>query len=110
MNSVSSIAMSGMLAAERRLEVSAHNIANIGTAQDGMQGDAGSAFRALRADQVETPGGGTVVNVSMLPDNTQMDFATEAVQLLVARYTFAANVEVMRSSAQLQRVLIDTFA
>jgi flagellar basal-body rod protein FlgC len=110
MNGVSSIAMSGMLAAERRLDVSAYNIANAGASQGDTQGDAGSAFRALRADQVEVTGGGTAVNVSMLPDNTQTDFASEAIKLLVARYTFAANIEVMRSSAQLQRVLIDTFA
>ena len=83
MNSVSSIAASGMLAAERRLEIAARNVANAST---GAPNKVVAAFNALRADQVETSGGGTAANA--VPTDGPVD-------LTIARYTLAANANVM---------------
>jgi flagellar basal body rod protein FlgC len=113
MNGASAIAMSGMFAAEQRLNVAAYNIANAttGVPADG-QAVAANAFQALRADQTEAPGGGTAVTVTQFPNDALggADFASEAIQVVTARYTFAANVAVMRTAAQMQKVLLDTFA
>jgi flagellar basal-body rod protein FlgC len=114
MSSASSIAMSGMLAAEQRLNVAAYNIANATTdLPANAPTDAATAFAPLRADQIDTAGGGTAVAVRVQFPNdvfTGPDLASEAVQVVLSRYTFAANVAVMRSAAQMQKVLLDTFA
>src|SRR6185436_14674071 len=57
MSSVLSIAVSGMAAAQKRLEVSARNVANVSTTPSDEE--AAAAFAALRMDQVEISGGGT---------------------------------------------------
>ena len=106
MSSASAIAVSGMFAAEQRLNVAARNIANATT-------DTPTAYQPLRADQTETQGGGTAVTVrAQFPYDALggVDFANEAIQVVTARYTFAANVAVMRTAAQMQKVLLDTFA
>ena len=133
MNAILSIAASGMAAATRRLEVSASNVAN--ALSDGPLPSADAAIRAQypaaytpkRVDQVETAGGGTAAVVSnVLPgavatydpgapyaDNEGMvaapnvDFANEATQQLVARYTFAMNAMVARTYAQMMKSLLD---
>jgi flagellar basal-body rod protein FlgC len=115
MNGVGSIAASGMRAAEQRLTVAAHNIANTttGVSTAGAWSNSTDTFQPLRADQVETPGGGTAVTVrAALTTDTfaGVDLTSEAIQVVTARYTFAANVAVMRSAAQMQKVLLDTFA
>lgn len=104
--SVTSIAASGMLAAQQRLEVAARNIASAGRPTDDQ---AAAAFAALRADQVEAPGGGTAVNVSATPAK-DVDLADEAVQLTIASYTHAANASVMRAAAKMQKSVIDILA
>lgn len=106
MSSVTSIAASGMLAAQQRLDVAARNIANAPRPTDE---EAAAAFAALRADQVEAPGGGTAVKMSAAP-TTQTDLASEAVQLTIASYTFAANASVMRAAAKMQKSVIDILA
>jgi flagellar basal body rod protein FlgG len=107
--SVTSIAASGMLAAERRLEIAARNVANATT---GLPADAPdkvvAAFKSLRADQVETPGGGTAVN-AVLTDS-EVDLTQQAVELTIARYTFAANANVMRAAAKMQKSVLDISA
>ena len=87
-----------MLAAERRLEVSAHNVANATTA----------SFRALRADQTEQPDGGTAVKVSQTTEG--VDLIGEAEQQMIARYTFAANGRVLGIQYRMQKSLIDMLA
>jgi len=110
MSSVSAIAASGMRAAEQRLEVSARNVAN---ASGGLPGDAPDevvkAFAALRADPVETRGGGTAVNVRAFPDRTgaEVDLVQEAVQQLTARYAFVANAKVLQADARMRKSLLD---
>jgi flagellar basal body rod protein FlgC len=109
MDSVSSIASSGMSAAEQRLNIAAYNIAN----GNDSTPEGTSTFRPLRADQTATPGGGTAVTARVQFPNdagTGVDFASEAIEAVTARYSFAANVAVMRSAAQMQQMLLDTFA
>jgi flagellar basal-body rod protein FlgC len=112
MNSASAIAMSGLFAATQRLNVAAYNIANATDLPADAPADV-NAFQPLRADQTEAPGGGTAVTVrAQFPNDALdgVDFASEAIQVVAARYSFAANIAVMRTAAQLQQVLLDTFA
>jgi flagellar basal-body rod protein FlgC len=107
MSSVLSIAASGMAAAQKRLEVSARNVANVSTPSDE---EAAAAFAALRMDQVEISGGGTAPVVSREPPGTPVDLANEAIQLMVARYTFAANAKVAKAAGEMQKALLDVKA
>jgi flagellar basal-body rod protein FlgC len=112
MTSVLSIATSGMAAAQKRLEVSARNVANVSTDLPVVAPpDVAAAFAALRAplrmDQVEVSGGGTAPVVTQAPPGTQVDLANEAVQQLVARYTFAANAKVAKLAGEMQKSLLD---
>ena len=129
MSSVLSIATSGMAAAERRLEVSARNVANVSTTGplDAAPDDVRAAYAALRADQTETAGGGTAVTVRRASPATiavsdpgssfanadglvaapNVDFATEAVEQLVARYSFVANAAVIRAEDKMMKSLFD---
>jgi flagellar basal-body rod protein FlgC len=129
MSSVMSIAVSGMMAAQRRLEVSASNVANVSATGplDAAPDDVRAAYAALRADQTETAGGGTAVTVRRASPATiavpdpgspfangdglvaapNVDFATEAVEQLVARYSFAANAAVIRAEDKMMKSLFD---
>ena len=108
--SVTSIAMSGMLAAQQRLNVAARNIAVAPVRP--TEAEAAAAFAALRADQVEVAGGGTAVNVNAVPvgQGGEIDLVAEAMQLTIARYTFAANANVMRAAAKMQKSVLDITA
>jgi flagellar basal-body rod protein FlgC len=129
MSSVMSIAVSGMMAAQKRLEVSASNVANVSTTGplDVAPDDVRAAYAALRADQTETAGGGTAVKVSRASPSTTalsdpgspfanadglvaapaVDLTNEAVQQLVARYSFAANAAVIRAEDKMTKSLFD---
>ena len=108
MSSVLSIAVSGMAAAQKRLEVSARNVANLSARRS--DDEAATAFAALRMDQVEISGGGTAAVVSRAARGTEVDLAGEAVQLMVARYSFAANAKVARTAGEMQKALLDVTA
>jgi flagellar basal-body rod protein FlgC len=134
MSSAMSIAASGMAAATRRLEVSARNVAN--ARSDGplpgadAAADSPEAFTPLRVDQVEVAGGGTAAQVSAVdpgqvpahdPDAPyadqngmvaapNVDLEGEVVEQLVARYSFALNAKVMRTSADMTKSLLDITA
>ena len=133
MSAILSIAASGMAAATRRLEVSASNVAN--ALSDGPLPSADAAIRAqypaaympLRVDQVETAGGGTAAVVGNVTPGyvssydpgapfadangmvaaPNVDLAGEAVQQLIARYTFVMNAVVVRSYEQMMKSLLD---
>jgi flagellar basal-body rod protein FlgC len=122
-----------MTAATRRLEVSARNVAN--ASSSGPSADAGAAikesypaaYNALRVDQVEAAGGGTIAIVNQDSPGTvpvfdpgapyadakgmvsapNVDFANEAVQQLLARVTFAANAQVVRTYDRMMKSLLD---
>ena len=81
----------------------------------------------MRADQTETAGGGTAVKVSRdspaataefdpgssfanadgLVAAPAVDLTNEAVQQLVARYSFAANAAVIRAEDKMMKSLFD---
>jgi flagellar basal-body rod protein FlgC len=108
MSSVLSIATSGMAAAQRRLEVSAHNIANASAdLPKGAPPEVAAAFAALRVDQVEISGGGTAPIVRQAPLGEGIDFANEAVQLMVARHTFAASAKMAQMAGDMQKTMLD---
>ena len=131
MSNVSSIAVSGMLAAGTRLEIAAANIANAGSsgAIPGSDAPAGSPAPATprRVDTVETAGGGTKavindVNPAYIPAHDpsapyadskgdvaqpNIDLGTEIVNVVTARYEFAANALVLKVSDRMMQDLLD---
>ena len=133
MSVVLSIATSGLVAAARRLEVSARNVANAlssGPSPDAdpeIKASFPAAYNALRVDQVEAAGGGTlaIVNqdfpgtVTAFDPNApyadakgmvsvpNVDLANEAIQQLLARESFAMNAMVVRTYAQMMKSLLD---
>jgi flagellar basal-body rod protein FlgC len=132
MSSIAAIAVSGMNAAVRRLEVTASNVANqrttgrLPSADGTVPTGSPSAYRPLRVDQVDVAGG-TQASVSAVspgivpayePDapyaNSQgmvaapdVDLGTEMVDLMMARTTFAANVKVLKASDDLAKTVLD---
>jgi flagellar basal-body rod protein FlgC len=134
MSIASTIAVSGLNVAALRLDVAASNIAN--ALSDGPLSDAGSvgnfspAYTPLRVNQTNIVGGGTRATVSAVSPATvpaydpgalfadsnglvaspNVDLANELVQLLIARYTFAANAQVIRADAQMSAALLNIFA
>jgi flagellar basal-body rod protein FlgC len=133
MNSILSIASSGMTAAMRRLEVSASNVANamsdgpLPSADAATQAKYPAAYVPKQVGQVETAGGGTTAVVSDVSPSSiasydpnapfadaqgmvaspNVDFANEAVQQIISRYTFAMNAVVARTYEQMMKSLLD---
>jgi flagellar basal-body rod protein FlgC len=136
MSSISTIAVSGMNAAARRLEVSASNVANVLTtgalpaANGTVPAGAPQAYAPLRLVQTESAGGGTQTTVATVtppfvaisdprtPIANQdgqvaapnVDIALEMVDQMIARYSFAANATVMAADDRMSKTLIDTMA
>jgi flagellar basal-body rod protein FlgC len=133
MSTILSIASSGMTAAMRRLEVSASNVANamsdgpLPSADASVRAQYPAAYAAQRVDQIETANGGTAAVVTEASPPTvasyepsapyadakgmvaspNVDFANEAVQQIIARYTFAMNAMVMRTYDRMMKSLLD---
>jgi flagellar basal-body rod protein FlgC len=133
LGAVLSVALSGLTAASKRLEVSASNVAN--ASSGGPLPDASveakanfpPPYVAQRVDQVEVPGGGTIANVRPETPGTvpvfdptspyandkgqvaapNVDLANEAVQQILARENFAANVAVIRTYERMMKSLLD---
>jgi flagellar basal-body rod protein FlgC len=129
--SILSIAASGLVAAGRRLEVSASNVANISSS--GPLPDAPNAagfpaaYAPLRVDQVDVAGGGTAATVSAVSPSyvpqydpsapyadknglvaaPNVDLANEAVQQITARIEFAANAKVIQIESEMMKTLLD---
>ena len=134
MSIASAIAVSGLKVASLRLQVAASNIAN--SLSTGPLPDAANAenfpaaHSALRVNQTDAVGGETSATVTTITPVTvsyyeptspfadanglvagpNVDLANELVQLLVARYTFAANAQVIRADAQMSASLLDITA
>lgn len=98
MSSTSAIAMSGLSAAQLRLQSSAHNIANLST--DG--------FRRQQVQQASNPLGGvrTSITQAVQPGQT---LEAEVVAQLQARTDFLANLAVFRTSDRMTGSLLDAF-
>jgi flagellar hook-associated protein FlgK len=96
MASISSISLSGMQAAQTRLQASAHNIANAQT----------QGFQRQQVVQQEQAEGGTTVSMQRAA-SAQSALETDVVQQLEAKNSFLANLAVYRTSNRMLGVLFD---
>jgi flagellar basal-body rod protein FlgC len=134
MSIASTIAVSGLSVASLRLQVAASNIAN--ASSDGPLPGAPNpenfppAHSTLRLNQVDSLGGGTSATVTNVSPSTietydptapyadgrgmvaspNVDLANELVQVLIARFSYAANAQVIRADAQMSAALFDLTA
>lgn len=136
MSSISTIAVSGMSAAARRLEVSASNVANVTStgalpnADGTVPAGAPQAYAPLELVQTASAGGGTQTTVTTVTPSTtavydpqapfanqnglvaapNVDLAQEMISQLLASYSFVANATVMRADNRMTRTLLDVTA
>jgi flagellar basal-body rod protein FlgC len=133
MSSIATIAVSGMNAASRRLEVSASNVANarstgaLPNADGTLPSGAPKAYSPLELVQTDVAGGGTQTTITTASSPTSasydpsapfankdglvaspnVDLAQEMISQLVAKYSFAANARVLTASDEMSRTVID---
>jgi flagellar basal body rod protein FlgC len=96
MNSLTSIASSGMAAAQTRLQSSASNIANLSTEN----------YRRQEVSQTAQTGGGVSASVARAP-TAGPALLTDVVAQLEAKNSFLANLAVFKTSNQLQGALLN---
>lgn len=96
MNSISSIASSGMAAAQTRLQTSAHNIANLQT----------EGFKRQQVTQSAERGGGVSTTLSR-SEQVGSALETDVVSQLQARNEFLANLAVFKTTNKMQGALLD---
>jgi flagellar basal-body rod protein FlgC len=136
MSSISAIALSGLNAASRRLQVSASNVANaqstgaLPNANGTVPAGAPQAYAPLQVVQSASAGGGVQTSVTTVTPSTttvfdpqasfanqdglvatpNVDLAQEFVGQLLASYSFAANVAVLKTNDQNTKSLLDITA
>jgi flagellar basal-body rod protein FlgC len=136
MSSISTIALSGMNAAVRRLEVSASNVANVMStgALPGADGKVPSgtptSYAPLELVQTPSAGGGTQETVATAKPSAiavsdpqapfanqdglvaapNVDRSQEMVGQLIASYSFYANATVMKADNRMTKTLLDIMA
>jgi len=136
MTSISTIALSGMNAAARRLQVSASNVANmldtgaLPAADGTVPAGAPQAYAPLRIDQTDSAGGGTQTTISTVTPSfvatsdptapfanqngevasPNVDISQEMVDQMIASYSFAANATIMKADDGMTKALLDTTA
>ena len=134
MSIASTIAVSGLNVASLRLQVAASNIVN--SLSDGpLPGVSNpenfpAAYMPLRVNQTDVVGGGTSATVSAVSPATvsmfdptapfansdgfvaspNVDLAAQMIQLFIARYSYAANAQVIRADAQMSAALLNITA
>lgn len=96
MNSISSIAISGMNAATTRLGVAAHNVANAVT----------PAFRRQQVQQQSQPGGGVATQITRAAEPGS-NLAADLVAQKVALYSFKASLRTVQAEHEMLGSLID---
>ncbi|MDC7789779.1 flagellar basal body rod C-terminal domain-containing protein [Rhodoplanes sp. TEM] len=136
MSSISTIAVSGMTAAVRRVEVSAGNVANVrstgalpaadGRVPEGLQ----QAYTPLRVTQTAVAGGGTRATVTAatpahVPTSDPqapfadpnglvaapiVDLSQEMVEQVIASYTFTADARLVQADDEMTQTLLDATA
>lgn len=99
MNITSSVSLSGMNAAQTRLQVSAHNIANLNTQN----------FTRQEVIQSSATAGGTLAAISRA-DSPGNSLETDMVQQLQAKNIYLANLSVFKTSNAMIGTLLDTSA
>lgn len=108
--SASNIAVSSILALEKKLDVTANNIANVNT--DAFKksravfqtGDVPGVFVTI--SEVDTPG-------TMQPnglESSNVDLAEEFAGLITTQHSQTANVKVIETEGDMQESLLDIFA
>ncbi|MGJ5175918.1 flagellar basal body rod protein FlgC [Bradyrhizobium oligotrophicum] len=133
MSSIATIAVSGMKAASTRLEVSASNVANarstgaLPDANGNVPTGAPMAYVPLELVQSDVAGGGTQATITKVSQGTSasydpsapfanedglvaspnIDLAQEMISQLLAKYSFAANAQVLKASDEMSRTVID---
>jgi len=97
MNSISSIALSGLNAAQTSLNASAHNVANLAT----------EGFKRQETVQTAQSGGG--VTTSVREANTAGNaLEQDVVTQLQAKSSFIANLAVFKTQDKMAGALLDT--
>ena len=96
MSSLSSIASSGLAAAQLRLGASAGNVANLNT----------PGYRAQRVAQQAAPEGGVTTSLQRAPAQG-VSLETEVVDQLAAKQAFLANVQTLRTGDAVLGALLD---
>jgi len=94
-SSISAISLSGMNAAQSALGVSAHNIANLGTAN----------FRRQQLEQTAAPSGGVTTQVRQTAEPGE-SLAADMIDMLQAKNAFLANLSVFRTSDRMTGALL----
>lgn len=100
MSTLSSIAQSGMHAAQMRLDSAAHNIANLGT----------QSFQPQGVSLTEAAGQGGVQAQVTHASNEGASLERNMVESLSASYAFKANAVVIKNGNATIGSLLDTFA
>jgi flagellar hook protein FlgE len=96
MASTSSIALSGMNAAQTQLNASAHNIANLGT----------EGFKRQEVTQTPQSGGGVTTSVGQA-FTAGSALEKDVVSQLQAKHAFLANLAVFKTSNTMAGALLD---
>ena len=99
MNAISSIALSGLQAAQTRMVSSAHNIANAVT----------PGFRRQVVAQQTVPNGGVATTIERA-SNPGDALAEDLVALKLAQHLFTANLKVLRTQDRMLGTLLDETA
>ena len=133
MSSISAIALSGLNAASRRLQVSASNVANaqstgaVPNANGTVPAGAPQAYAPLQVVQSASAGGGVQTSVTTVTPSTttvfdpqasfanqdglvaapNVDLAHEFVGQLLASYSYAANALVLKADDRMNQSLLD---
>jgi flagellar basal-body rod protein FlgC len=136
MSSISSIAVSGLNAATRRLAVSASNVANqqstgaLPAANGTVPTGAPQAYTPLQVNQTAAADGGTQTSVTTTSPSTvaisdpqapfadqdgmvaapNVDLAQELIGQMVAKYSYAANLTSLKADRDMSKALLDATA
>ena len=99
MNTISAISLSGMNAAQTRMQAAAHNIANLNT----------PVFKRLEVTQNTLAEGGTRAEI-VRTESAGANLEADMVQQLLARNSFLSNLLVFKSSEAVLGSLLDITA
>ena len=100
MTSISQNALSGLAFAQRRLEASAHNIANAAT----------EGFQRQEVRGQTAPGGGVSFSIERSEQPSTGLFIEDVVAQLESKQAFLANLRSLRTEDQILGRLLDTRA
>lgn len=112
-SSVSS-SLSGMQAAFRMIDLSAHNTANINT--DGFKrqrltlSEAANGGVTTTVDTTTEPGASYLSWNGTIVEGSNVDMAEEAVNQIIARHYLSANIAAFKTSAEMYESILDIIA